>query len=144
VTRYYGDWPFALSRLRDEFDQLFDYFARQWPGGSGGNGWRWGLEAQDEQNALIVRAEAPGFEPGDFNIQVRGNELVLHAEKKIEKEEKERGYHEERRHTCYQAVALPPGIDADKVTATYHNGVLTVTLPKTPEGKGRRVPINGS
>jgi len=41
-------------------------------------------------------------------------------------------------------VTVPPGIDKDKVEARYHNGVLTITLPKTPEAKGRRVAVKGA
>jgi HSP20 family protein len=140
----YRDFPFFLSRLRDEFDQLLDRFARGWPSLWPGDDWRWDVAVQDQDDAVVVRAEAPGFEPGDFDLQVRGNQLVLRAAKKTEKEEKERGYREEQRRECYQAMTLPPGIDTDKVTAKYHNGVLTVSLPKTAAGKGRRIPIKGS
>jgi len=45
---------------------------------------------------------------------------------------------------CYQSVTVPPGIDKDKVEARYHNGVLTITLPKTAEAKGRRVAVKGA
>ena len=90
---------------------------------------------------MSVRAEAPGFEPSDFDIQVRGDQLVLRAAHKAEAEEKERGYREWRRQEFYQSVPLPAGIDADKVEATYRNGILSVTLPKTEEGKGRRIQV---
>ncbi len=139
-----NDFPFFLGRLRDEFDQLFDRFFFRWPGFRRGNGWRWGLDVKEEDDAVVVRAEAPGFEPGDFDLQVRGNQLVLQASRKTEKEEKERGYREEQQRECYEAVTLPDGVDTDKVTADYRNGVLTVTMPKTPAGKGKRIAVKGS
>jgi hypothetical protein len=42
---------------------------------------------------------------------------------------------------CYESLTLPPGIDKDKVDARYRNGVLTITFPRTTEGKARRVPV---
>jgi HSP20 family protein len=140
----FRDFPFFLSSMRDDFDRLFDSFSREWPSLAelgGGNGWRWGMEVEDQDDAVVVRAEAPGFEPGDFDLQVRGNQLVLRASKKMEKEEKERGYREEERRECYESVTLPPGINADKIDAKYHNGVLTVTMPKTPEAKPKRISV---
>ena len=140
----FGDFPFFLSRLRDDFDRLFEGFSRDWPALGEGNGWRWGMKLEDQEDAVVVRAEAPGFDPGDFDLQVRGNQLILRAARKTEKEEKERGYREERRQECYEAVTLPPGINADKIDAKYHNGVLTVTMPKTAEGKPKRISVKNA
>lgn len=134
--------PFFLSRLRGEIDQLWERYARDLFPGWSNNNWRWGVEVEDEPEAIVVRAEAPGFEPGDFDLQVRGNELILKACRKSEK--KEKGHEEQRHQECYQAITLPSGIDPEKVTATYRNGVMTVTLPKTAEGKGRRIPVKGA
>ena len=47
------------------------------------------------------------------------------------------------RQEFYRSVPLPAGIDPDKVAARYRNGVLTVTLPKTEESKGRRITVQG-
>jgi HSP20 family protein len=136
----FRDFPFFLSRMRDEFDRLFEDFGRHWPV-SPGAGWRWGMELEDQDDAVIVRAEAPGFEPGDFDLQVRGDQLILRASKKTEKEEKERGYREEQQRECYESVTLPPGINTDKITANYRNGVLTVTMPKNPNEKPKRISV---
>jgi HSP20 family protein len=133
--------------MRDEFDRLLEGFSRDWPALAelgGANGWRWGMEIEDQDDAIVVRAEAPGFEPGDFDLQVRGNQLILRATKRTEKEEKERGYREEQRRACFEAVTLPPGINADKIDAKYHSGVLTVTMPKTAEGKPKRISVKNA
>lgn len=137
----WGEFPFFLSRMRDEFDHLLEKFSRDWPAMWEGRHWRWGLEVDDEDEAIVVTAEAPGFEPGDFDVQVSDNRLVLRATRKVEtkgEQGKPSEYHEQE---CYQAVALPAGIDKDKVAARYHNGILTVTLPKTAEGKAKRVAV---
>ena len=137
----FGEFPFFLSRMRDEFDRMFERLSREWPSPWESNGWRWGMEVEDKEDAIIVKAEAPGFEAGDFNVQVTDGSLVLRAEKKIEKKDKEGKAHEYREQQCYESVTLPPGIDKNKVDAKYHNGVLTITLPKTAEGKGKRITV---
>jgi HSP20 family protein len=140
----YGDFPFFLSRMREEFDHLFNGIAQQWSRLWGGDGWRWGLDVRDEDDAVMVQAEAPGFEAGDFDVQVSDNRLVLRASKKVETKGKEGKVQEVREQECYESVILPEGIDRDKVDAKYRNGVLTVTLPKTAAGKAKRIAVKTS
>jgi HSP20 family protein len=138
------DFPYQLSRMRAEFDHLLERLAGEWPSSwEGSDGRRWGLEVEDQDDAVVVRAEAPGFEAGDFNLQLSDNRLVLRAAKKVETKGK-KGETEVREQECYQSVTLPDGIDKDKVEAKYHNGVLTVTLPKTDEGKAKRIAVKSS
>jgi HSP20 family protein len=139
-----SEFPFFLSRMRDEFDRLFERFSRQWPSLWQGNGWRWGLDVRDSENAIVVEAEAPGFEPGDFDLQMTDNRLILRAAKKVETKGEAGKDREYRQQECYESVTLPSGIDKDKVQAKYHNGVLTVTLPKTAEGKSKRIAVKVS
>ena len=139
----YEDFPFQLSRMRAEFDRLMERLAGEWPSHWEGTGWRWGLEVEDQDDAVVVHAEAPGFEAGDFNLQLSDNRLVLRAAKKVETKGK-KGETEVREQECYQSVTLPDGIDKEKVEAKYHNGVLTVTLPKTAEGKAKQIAVKSS
>jgi len=132
LARSSGGWE-PLSRL-------FDQFSRSWlglasPGWEGG----WGLDVHEEDDQVMIRAEAPGFEPGDFDIQVRGDQLVMSACSKGEKEEE--GYRGWRWHDFYEIVTLPAGVEADKVKAAYRQGVLTVTLPKSEKVKARRITV---
>jgi HSP20 family protein len=136
------EYPFFLGRMRDEFDRLFERFSHDWPWyAEEGNAWRWGLEVKDEDNAFLVEAAAPGFEPGDFDIQVRGNQLILRAAHKTEKKTQEGKVEEYQEQQCYESVTLPPGIDENKIAAKYHSGMLTITVPKTEAGKGKKVPV---
>jgi len=91
---------------------------------------------------VVVRAEAPGFEPGDFDVQVQDHRLTLRAVRKSETKKDEGREWSQRE--CYQSVTVPPGIDKDKVEVRYNNGVLMITLPKTPDAKGRRVPVKSA
>ena len=73
-----------LARFRDEFENLMERFWSEipnWPGVFSGHG---GSEWSDEESQYVLRAEVPGFEPGDFDVQVRGNQVVIRAERKQE------------------------------------------------------------
>jgi HSP20 family protein len=141
----FGNFPAILKRMRNDFDEIFSRFYGEMPLSvpETPTGWPWGLTVLDNPNEIVVKAEAPGFEAGDFDVQVRDNELILHAGKKIESKE-EGKYHEVREQKCHQSVTLPAGINTEKVEAKYHNGVLTISLPKTEAGKGRKVAITGA
>jgi HSP20 family protein len=127
----------------EPIDRLAEQFFRGWPTPWAGPGRHWDLDVQERDNDMVVRAEAPGFEPGDFDIQVRGDQLVLRANHRAEHEEKDRGYYEWSRQEFYRTVPLPAATDPNKVEARYRNGVLTVTLPKTEDGRGRRIAVQG-
>jgi HSP20 family protein len=134
-----------LGRLRGEFDRMFEDFFRGWPSlsaFSGEESERWGLEVQDRDDAIVVRADAPGFEPGDFDVQIRGNNLLLSATESEEASDDEKGYRWQKRE-FYRSLPLPEGIDPDKIDAQYHNGVLTLTMPKSEKAKSRKIEIKG-
>jgi len=138
----YGWDPF--SHFREEMHRMFDTFLSGWPAFREAGRWQgWGLDVQEDDNNVTVRAEAPGFEPSDFDIQVRGDQLILRAARKAESEEKERGFREWRRQEFFRSVTLPSGTDSDKVDAEYRNGVLTVKLPRTEQSKPRRIQVRG-
>lgn len=137
------DFSTLLRRMQSEFAELFERFAQDWPvSWNGGNGWRWGLDVEDKEDSFVVQAEAPGFEAGDFDIQVTDNQLVLRASRKTETKKKEGDYREQCE--CYESMMLPSGIDKDKIDARYHNGVLTLTIPKTAEGKAKKIAVKAS
>lgn len=137
-----GDFAFSLSRLRDEFDRMFERMTREFPLAKlNGEGWRWGLDVEDRDDNVLVRAEAPGFEANDFDIRVEDGRLVLRAERKVETKDDKGRVQETVERQCYDSVALPAGIDKDKVDAQYRNGVLTIQLAKTPAAKAKRVPV---
>lgn len=138
------EFPFFLSRMRDEFDRLLEQFSQQWPSLAEAKGWRWGLELKDEDDAVVVRAEAPGFDAKDFDVQVSDNRLLLRAEKKTETPGKEGKTREFREQECFESITLPPGIDTDKVEAKCNKGVLTVRLPKTTAGKAKHITVKST
>jgi HSP20 family protein len=139
----FGDFPFSLGRMRDEFDRLFERMAREFSTLTklNGEGWRWGLEVEDEHDRIVVRAEAPGFEANDLDLRVEDNRLVLSASKKVETKDEKGKLQEYREQKYYESVTLPAGVLKEKVDAKYHNGMLTVILPKKAESKAKRIEI---
>ena len=134
--------PFTL--MRREFDSLFDRFFGDFP--LAREEWAsptWGMELEEQEKEIVVRAEAPGFECGDFDVRVTGDTLTITAE---HKEEMEKGEKKEKNGSrswsrLERMVALPPYADADKVEATYRNGVLELHFPKMAEAEGKKIEV---
>jgi HSP20 family protein len=138
----------GMTGLRQEMDRLFDrFFEPQWaefPATLGD--WVPTLDLTETKDALVVKAEVPGMDPKDINVSLQENFLTIKGEKKQEKEEKdekdERHHRIERSYGAFtRSVRLPVGVDGSKVDAKFKNGLLTVTLPKTPGAKGTTVPV---
>jgi HSP20 family protein len=133
-----------LTEFRHEVDRLFDSFLRE-PLGWSERGWNdlWNpsLDVSEDEKSVTVKVEVPGVKPDDINLSVTGNTLVISGEKKESQERKGDGfYHTERRFGSFRRnVMLPPGVDGDKVTADYAQGVLTVRLEKSPEAMPRKI-----
>lgn len=133
----------SLSRMRREMDQLFSKFFNDvpalWAAERGDS--RWGFDVEDKPDAYVVKAEAPGFEPKDFNVELRGNQLVLKAKRSEEK--KDKGKESFSSTEFYHVMTLPEHVDAQKIAANYKQGVLELSLPKTEDGKPRSIPVKG-
>src|SRR5207302_7017262 len=117
--------------LRSEFESLFDRFSGssplaldEWNGRNG-----WGLEMEDQGKEFMVRAEAPGFEAEDFDVQVQGNVLTIRAARKQEtgKKDADNFAYSERR--LERSITLPAETETEQVQATYRNGILELHLP---------------
>jgi HSP20 family protein len=133
----------SLSQLRNEFETMLDRFFGRWPSfisGEGGTQHFWGLDLDDTGKEIVVRAEAPGFEPGDFDIRITGNTLTIQAERKQEsKEGKGETFFSQRR--LQKSVTLPAEVEADKVDCRYKNGILELRLPRTAEAQAKRIEV---
>jgi HSP20 family protein len=101
------------------------------------------LDISETKDAMVVKAEMPGVEPKDIQVTFMGDLLTLKGEREKEAEEKEERYHRTERTygTFLRTVRLPVAVDGSKVTATFKNGMLVVTLPKTAAAKGTLIPV---
>lgn len=95
------------------------------------------------KEAITVKAELPGLEPKEIAVSLEGDLLTIKGEKEQKKEEKDERQHRVERSwgAFMRSVRLPAPVDGSKVTATFKNGVVTVTLPKAPGAKGTTIPI---
>jgi HSP20 family protein len=131
--------PFLSLRLTDDLDRMFDnYFNTfvSWPelgDNRTASTFRPKVDLNESEQALTVSAELPGLSESDIDVSLTKDGLLVKGEKKEETEEKKEGYHRlERRYGSFQRlIPIPFEIDQDKVEATFKNGVLRVTLPKT-------------
>jgi len=98
----------------------------------------WRLDVYDAGDSVVVRAEAPGFEPLDFDIHVRGYHLVVRAGQRAERGHGAHEHRQARQRSFYRSILLPGEVDREKIEAEYRHGVLTVTLPKTHTGECAR------
>jgi HSP20 family protein len=135
-----------VNRLFDDIFRGFDAprFGRL-PGAV--TGWSAGwpnLEVSETENEVRVTAELPGLEEKDVEILLNDGMLTLRGEKKSETEDKSRQFSERFYGRFERQMALGPEVEQDKVAASFKNGVLTITLPKSEraQSKARRIAIS--
>ncbi len=136
--------PFQeMEEVRRQFDRLFQDFASIDQESAKG-GWVPASELRDDGDHLTLRISLPEIEAKDLDIQVTKDSLSIAGERRVErKEESEKGYYwsEMSYGKFRRAFALPVAVESEKVKAEYNNGVLTLTLPKSPELKTFKVNI---
>jgi HSP20 family protein len=95
------------------------------------------VDVTEGNTDVTVTVELPGMEEKDIDVALAHGNLTLKGEKREEKESKERGYyHSERSYGSFtRTIPLPCEVEEDKVAATFKKGVLTITLPKSPEAR---------
>ena len=135
-----------MVSFRREVDRLFDDLF-QWPQagpGLGGGALAWpNLEVSQSDREVRITAELPGMNEKDVELTVQDGVLTLRGEKKSETEDKDRGWSERFYGRFERRIALPEGVDESACQATFRDGVLTVTMPRSAEAvRGRRIPIN--
>jgi len=126
--------------MRSDFDTLFGRMMSGWltPFDDDLESIRmWDFNISEQDNEIAVRAELPGFEDNEIDVQINNNMLTIRAEKE-EQDEK----HSEYRN-FYRSIPLPTGIDTDNVQARYHNGVLELHIPRSEAAQPKRIKIEG-
>lgn len=96
----------------------------------------------ETKDAFVVKAEVPGLAEGDVSVSIEDDALLLRGERKAPVPEGYRVHLRERASVAFaRKFPLPTRVDADAVTATLHDGVLTVTLPKAREALPRQIAV---
>ena len=132
----------SFGNIRDSFGRLFDLAFPTRTAESFAD-WTPSLDAHEDQDKFVVAVEIPGMKKEDMNVSVHDGVLTVSGERKSEKDVKDGTVH--RRERFYgkfsRSVSLPSAVRADKVNATYKDGVLTIEIPKAEEAKPKTVEV---
>ena len=140
-------WP-ALDRwadLRDELNSLFDLpttgnLARQ---AQLFSGWTPALDLYQNNDNVVAVVELPGMRKEDIDVSLHDGMLTIAGERQSSSGEGENAERTERFSGKFRrSVTLPTRVDASKVSASYKDGILTVTLPKSEEAKPKKVEVS--
>src|SRR6266581_5386415 len=140
-------WPSfdRWSNLRDDLNTLFEMpfwsnFGRQ---SQLFSGWSPALDLYQNNDNVIVRVELPGMRKEDIEISLQDGMLTISGERKREKAEGDKAERTERYVGKFRrSISLPTMVDSNKVSATYRDGILSVTLPKAEEAKPKQIQVN--
>jgi len=134
-----------FERMRRDMDRLWDFF---FEGGLRKRAeevgeWFPALDVSETKNDIVIKTEVPGLDPKEIDISLSEGILTIKGEKKQEKEEKEENYHliERSFGSFSRSIRLPRDVQGDKISASYKNGVVRVTLPKSEEAKKKEIKI---
>jgi HSP20 family protein len=154
LTRWHKpeqNWGLSASRpvgtLRDEIDNIFDRaFGQLFEGSAQGRfgGWVPTVDLFEDKDNLTVKSEIPGMNKEDIAISLHEGFLTISGERKAE-EKTQTGevFRTERYEGRFsRSLALPTKVNAERINATYKNGILTVVLPKAEEVKPRQIQVD--
>jgi HSP20 family protein len=146
IKRTIDPWdPFdTLTELQNEMNRAFNRSLTRkdhWAGTT----FEPHIEVREKEDHYLLHADLPGLRKEDFNISVQGNQLIVRGERKEQKETggKEKGYfYSERIYGSFlRTLEFPTEIQADKITATYKDGVLEAVLPKAESAKPKQINV---
>jgi HSP20 family protein len=145
-----------LEELQQEIDRVFNSFFRDWPLKMQFPSFKRSfknemglirptLDLSAKDNAYLATLELPGVDPKDVKIELRKNNLFITGEKKQEEEHKERDHYRiERSYGMFRRVlTLPEDVNTDDISASYKNGVMTITIPRKaiPDSERRQIEV---
>lgn len=134
MDRAFGDFqaPFAPA---GSFEDPWSLSEATWPR----------VNLHDTGASLLLTAEVPGLTTGDLQIQLENDVLTLSGERKVEPPKGYTAHRRERGSLSFtRSLNLPAKVDAEKVTATLKDGVLTLDLVKAPTAQPRQIAIRTS
>ena len=111
--------------------------------GTGPRRWVPAIDLVEREGQLVLRADLPGLDRDDVDVQIKDGILTVSGERKYENESKGEGYHRVERSfgRFSRSLRLPRGVDASAVSASFDRGVLEVTVPKPAQAQATKVEI---
>ncbi len=134
--------PFReMTQAQSQLNKLVD---QVWGGRQ--ESWLPAIDVFDQKDAVVLKAELAGMNPDDIHIEVEDNVLTVRGERRFEEEvDEDRYYRVERRFGSFQrSLALPQGMRASDISASYEDGILTITVPKVEEEKPKRIEVKAT
>ncbi|HKN37127.1 MAG TPA: Hsp20/alpha crystallin family protein [Terriglobales bacterium] len=138
--------PFRdLNMLQDRMNRLFDDAGRTWrtdePAAT--TSWSPSVDIFETEGEIVVKAELPGMDRKDIQLNLENNVLSLRGERKFQKETKDDNYHRiERSYGVFsRAFSIPATVDEERIRADYKDGVLKIVLPKKDQAKPKQIKI---
>lgn len=125
-----GAWPAALNREAENSNKKMT--------------WAPAVDIRETESEFVAIAELPGLTKDDIQVSIEDNVLSISGERTLEKKTENDTYHRvERSYGAFsRAFSLPKGVDTSNVNASFKDGVLTLTVPKTEEVKPRRISVS--
>ena len=132
------------NNLRDELNSFFElpFWSSSARAGQLFTGWSPALDLYQSNDNLIAVVELPGMCKEDIEISLHDGTLTISGERKRESNDDKAERSERYIGTFRRSIALPTRVDANKVNATYRDGILTVRLPKAEEVKPKQIQVS--
>jgi len=133
-----------FKTLQTQLNRIFEPFARLANGDEdlvSGN-WVPPVDVAETQEKIVVRAEVPGIRQEDIQIEFENGLLTIRGERKLEKNEAMTWHRVERTYGAFsRSFTLPRTVDAEKIAASYRDGILEIDVPKREEAKPKQIRI---
>ena len=104
------------------------------------------VDVKESDSEYLMEVELPGLTEKDIDVKLDNNLLTISSRKEEKKEEKKNGYilRERRAASFSRSFVLPEGVDREKISAEFKNGVLNLSFPKTPAAKPKSIEVKAS
>ena len=137
--------PFSgVSTLQEQINRLFSDAFQGSTQESNLTTWAPAVDIFETEHELVVKADLPEVDPKDLDIRVENNILTIRGERKFEKKQESGDYlRVERAYGSFsRSFALANSVNSEAIKADYHNGVLTLSVPKREEAKPKQIKVN--
>lgn len=129
INRFFNEDFLPGTRLEDE---------------SAFNTWSPAVDIYDNDDNIVIKAELPGVDKKDVEVELKDRVLTLKGERSYENEVKEENYHRKERvfGRFHRSFMLPEGVADDKIKADFKDGVLKIEIPKPEEHKPKKISVH--